>query len=123
VPPATGEAGQGAGRLRPGWSRLRAQVLAEEPNCWCGERASTVDHRVARAFGGTDQRSNLRSLCPQHAAAKDLDDRVIGAKLDENDELEDNDEPGKGSESSEPHPDSALRANRARREEKLAKCA
>ncbi|MCI0633890.1 MAG: HNH endonuclease [Actinobacteria bacterium] len=61
-----------------GWSRLRAAVLRSEPDCWCGRPAVTVDHVQARAFGGTDDRSNLRSLCAQHAAEKNAADALEG---------------------------------------------
>jgi 5-methylcytosine-specific restriction protein A len=62
----------GAGKdYGPGWDRLRALVLREEPTCrLCGVRPSTtVDHIRAKARGGTDARSNLRALCdPCHAS-------------------------------------------------------
>jgi 5-methylcytosine-specific restriction enzyme A len=46
------------------WEARRARVLREEPNCrLCGTPATDVDHIVAHADGGTDDRSNLRSLC------------------------------------------------------------
>ena len=47
------------------WRRVRAQVL--ERDSWrcqlCGRPAVEVDHVVPHAAGGTDQPSNLRSLC------------------------------------------------------------
>lgn len=47
------------------WRKLRARVLREEPICGeCRERSSThVDHIVAQAKGGTNERANLRGLC------------------------------------------------------------
>ena len=46
------------------WRTLRAVVLAEEPRCrLCGAPASEVDHILNRAAGGSDNRSNLRSIC------------------------------------------------------------
>jgi 5-methylcytosine-specific restriction enzyme A len=67
--------------MAPGWRSLRAQVLTEEPNCaLCGRPAVTVDHRLARAFGGSDERSNLRSLCAEHARDKDDYDRKMGSR-------------------------------------------
>jgi 5-methylcytosine-specific restriction endonuclease McrA len=48
------------------WQRLRLLVLHEQPVCetpGCGHMASDVDHIVAKAKGGSDERSNLRALC------------------------------------------------------------
>ena len=46
------------------WQGIRERVLRESPNCEvCGAPATDVDHRIARADGGTDARSNLRGLC------------------------------------------------------------
>jgi 5-methylcytosine-specific restriction protein A len=57
------------------WARLRAQVLAEEPQCrLCGAPATEVDHIQAKAFGGTDDRSNLQALdtaCHKRKTAAD----------------------------------------------------
>jgi 5-methylcytosine-specific restriction protein A len=51
-------------RGRP-WRRTRAAVLAR--NVWtcqrCGNPATTVDHITPLARGGTDDPSNLQSLC------------------------------------------------------------
>jgi 5-methylcytosine-specific restriction protein A len=47
-----------------GWATLRRRVLTEEPRCRsCGAQAATVDHILARAFGGGDDRANLAPLC------------------------------------------------------------
>jgi 5-methylcytosine-specific restriction protein A len=47
------------------WRLLRYRVLEEEPVCRiCRKAVATeVDHILARAKGGTDDRSNLRGLC------------------------------------------------------------
>ena len=51
------------------WRKLRAQILMDEPLCReCRKAgrivpATDVDHIVARADGGTDDRSNLQPLC------------------------------------------------------------
>ncbi|EGZ6858246.1 HNH endonuclease [Cronobacter dublinensis] len=52
------------------WDALRANVLARDKylcqNCLRNKRpevARTVDHIVAKAHGGTDDPSNLESLC------------------------------------------------------------
>jgi 5-methylcytosine-specific restriction enzyme A len=58
------------------WGRLRASILAAQP--WCGPcaregkstAAVTVDHRVARVDGGTDDLSNLVPICKAHHDAK-----------------------------------------------------
>ena len=51
-------------RFGADWNQRRARVLREEPNCAiCGAPATDVDHVVAIADGGTDDRSNLRALC------------------------------------------------------------
>lgn len=53
------------------WTRIREQVLAEEPRCrLCGQRSTTVDHIVSRAQGGSDARGNLRGLCAACHQAK-----------------------------------------------------
>lgn len=65
-----------AGRYGAAWRDLRARVLLEEPFCaMCGvAKATQVDHAVAIADGGTDERSNLRGLCfpchKSHTAAQ-----------------------------------------------------
>lgn len=47
------------------WRKLRARILARDPVCTiCGDAPSTnVDHRVAKAQGGTDADENLRGAC------------------------------------------------------------
>lgn len=51
-------------RYGAAWRDRRARVLRESPNCeLCGKPATDVDHRVAHADGGSDDRSNLRALC------------------------------------------------------------
>jgi 5-methylcytosine-specific restriction protein A len=53
------------------WQETRARVLREQPRCAeCRRPATDVDHIVAHADGGTDDRSNLRPLCnPCHKKA------------------------------------------------------
>jgi 5-methylcytosine-specific restriction protein A len=51
------------GDYRGDWPRIRARVLAEEPNCrLCGAPATEVDHILPIALGGTHDRANLRAL-------------------------------------------------------------
>src|SRR5262245_19602580 len=55
------------------WRKLRAQVLREQPICavrGCAVLSTDVDHIVALARGGTNDRSNLRGLCHPHHSAK-----------------------------------------------------
>ena len=51
------------------WRRIRAAHLRDEPDCaFCGATATEVDHIERRSDGGSDDRSNLRSLCkPCHS--------------------------------------------------------
>lgn len=63
------------------WPRIRAAHLRAEPGCRaCGQAAVTVDHILAKAFGGTDDEANLQSLCRRHADEKNHRDSVIGKK-------------------------------------------
>jgi 5-methylcytosine-specific restriction enzyme A len=63
------------------WGRLKARVLERQPLCqWCDRRgvvelATTVDHILPRARGGTDALANLQSLCAACAKDKDMLDR------------------------------------------------
>ncbi len=57
----------GVGRMGPGWREVRAQVLAEETECWiCGGEDLddgdhwSVDHVRERRHGGDNSRANLR---------------------------------------------------------------
>ena len=46
------------------WRTIRARVLREQLICaLCPARATDVDHVIAVADGGTDNRTNLRGLC------------------------------------------------------------
>jgi 5-methylcytosine-specific restriction protein A len=48
----------------PAWTWARSEQLAREPNCFCGEPATAVDHVVPVAEGGADlDPANLQSLC------------------------------------------------------------
>ena len=63
------------------WTQIRRAKLQANPRCeQCGAKATTVDHILARAFGGTHDKANLRSLCPACARAKDIADQKEGAK-------------------------------------------
>lgn len=47
------------------WVKTRARVLARDHHTcgYCGQDATTVDHIVAKANGGTDELSNLIACC------------------------------------------------------------
>lgn len=54
------------------WQGQSARVRREQPYCdECGTPVDlTCDHVVAKANGGTDDRSNLTTLCRRHNGAK-----------------------------------------------------
>lgn len=67
------------------WSTTRKRKLEANPMCEattgrfsCNTKAVTVDHIIARAFGGTDEWTNLMSLCDHHRRKKDHADRERG---------------------------------------------
>lgn len=65
------------------WKRLRAQVLAEEPNCRrCGKPSKVVDHIVPiRQGGDARDRRNLQGLCwPCHEAKSHAEGSRFGRK-------------------------------------------
>jgi 5-methylcytosine-specific restriction endonuclease McrA len=67
--------------MSSGWTSLRKRKLQANPRCEvCGAKATTVDHILARAFGGSDAWANLASLCATHAARKDHIDREEGKR-------------------------------------------
>ncbi len=47
------------------WQAVRARVLARDNHTcgYCGREATTVDHIVAKANGGSDDESNLIACC------------------------------------------------------------
>lgn len=53
------------------WQAIRAAQLEREPDCVvCGEPATDVDHITPREMGGSDEPSNLQSMCHAHHSAK-----------------------------------------------------
>lgn len=74
--------GRGSKRERYGkdWERLRRDILRRDNKLCtaCGAEATTVDHLVALAFGGTNDPDNLRSLCTYCHRRKTADDATLG---------------------------------------------
>lgn len=61
------------------WGKLRLTVLNENPFCACGMKAVEVDHKIPKRSGGTDERSNLQSICRScHARKTKRENRPIG---------------------------------------------
>lgn len=53
------------------WQKVRDAYLQEHPYCVvCGAIATDVDHIVPRRRGGTDDWSNLQSMCHSHHSQK-----------------------------------------------------
>jgi len=55
------------------WADTRAEHLRHEPWCQapgCGAKGQHVDHRIPRRQGGTDDPSNLQTLCASCHSAK-----------------------------------------------------
>lgn len=59
--------GASSGAYDEEWRRVRDAYLAGHPFCWCGARASEVDHVKPVKMGGARlDPANLRSLCHTH---------------------------------------------------------
>lgn len=65
------------------WRKIRAVVLERDSNlcCECLKQgryvtATTVDHIIPKAHGGTDNLSNLQSLCDKCHKAKTAKERL-----------------------------------------------
>lgn len=57
---------------------LRAQVLAEEPQCRdCGKPSEVAGHIVARAHGGQYVRENLKGQCARCNAEQMVGERAL----------------------------------------------
>ncbi len=69
------------------WRALRQYHLNRFPLCQapgCTEAATDVDHIVARARGGTDDDTNLQSLCHSHHSQKTArEDGSFGRKANQ----------------------------------------
>jgi 5-methylcytosine-specific restriction endonuclease McrA len=78
--------------LPSGWASIRRMVIREEKHCfYCGAwllnqqgypaPSATVDHKIPRARGGTDERSNLCACCAACQQAKGSREGAEGAAL------------------------------------------
>src|SRR5215218_7346506 len=58
--------------LPPGWDHTRARILKRDAYACtvCGHVATEVDHITPHHMGGTDDDTNLTSLCRTHHAHK-----------------------------------------------------
>lgn len=53
------------------WRKRREEHLRIEPNCRvCGAVGTDVDHIVRRRDGGSDEHSNLMTMCHSHHSSK-----------------------------------------------------
>jgi len=53
------------------WRKIRDAYLRQHPECeQCGAKATDVDHRIPRRKGGSDEDTNLQSLCHKHHSRK-----------------------------------------------------
>jgi hypothetical protein len=68
----------------PDWSRIRDQVIREEPWCACGAPSTEAGHKVSLSQGGTHARSNLFGQCHEcnqrDALARSVEVRKSKAK-------------------------------------------
>lgn len=60
------------------WTQARARALHAQPRCTCGAPATTVDHVIPLAEGGTHHPSNLRPLCNPCHTTKTSQDAARG---------------------------------------------
>lgn len=65
------------------WRRIRAAFLKAHQECAeCGEPGNNVDHIVAKAQGGSDEWSNLQTLCARcHSRKTNQQDGGFGNKV------------------------------------------
>lgn len=69
-------AGSNRGSTRA-WRTMRAQVLAEEPTCRdCGAPSTDAGHIIPKAYGGTDDRNNLKGQCTPCNGKQIVTDRL-----------------------------------------------
>lgn len=68
-----------------GWPRVRAEMIRDNPRCTrCGCTSHlNVHHKVPLSRGGTNEKSNLIVLCPNHHAEAHWELRASGpSKVD-----------------------------------------
>ena len=72
---------RGSGYPQPGdWRTTVRRILSRDGHrCYiCGGHATSVDHVVSVAAGGSHDDENLAAICPAHKAIKDEQDRLDG---------------------------------------------
>jgi 5-methylcytosine-specific restriction endonuclease McrA len=53
------------------WRKIRATILRPGTPChYCGNPATSVDHIIPKALGGTDDRANLAPACARCNSSK-----------------------------------------------------
>jgi 5-methylcytosine-specific restriction protein A len=74
-----------SGYKQPGhWKTTVARILRRDGySCYfmgCTTRATSVDHVISVAAGGSHEDQNLAAICPTHKAIKDEQDRLEGVR-------------------------------------------
>ena len=66
------------------WRKVRDAHMARHPFCWCGEKATDVDHIIPRRIAPERRLdpTNLQSLCKRHhSGAKQREERRLYGKV------------------------------------------
>lgn len=97
-------AGENRTELPRHWNVIRARILRRDRRrCRrCGAPFKTVDHVMPRSLGGSDDDSNLVTLCDYHTRLKDADDAARGRALSRGRQIPGPSDSGRPSES-HPH--------------------
>jgi hypothetical protein len=65
----------------PGWAKLRAEVLAAQPDCDCGAPATEAGHIIPRSFSGIDAWPNVIGQCSRCNRDLLAADRAAGGSV------------------------------------------
>lgn len=67
----------------PGWDKIRRTILRRDRyKCrMCGEGAAIVDHHLPMAWGGNEDRGNLRTMCFRCHRAKTNAEKRLGKTM------------------------------------------
>lgn len=60
------------------WRARRASILAANPTCECGAKATDVDHIIPLSAGGTHHDANLRAMCHRCHSSRTARDQGFG---------------------------------------------